>query len=111
MVKKTGISAYRLWLEGEVHESRGDLPGKVQQRIKKLMDGLAIKPRPYISKTLDTSGLAVPMQIEIRRLRLENWRIIYAVNDTEKWVWVLAIRQRPPYNYEDLTELASRLSK
>lgn len=32
----------------------------------------------------------------------ENWRIIYAVNDNEKWVWVLAIRQRPPYDYEDL---------
>jgi mRNA-degrading endonuclease RelE of RelBE toxin-antitoxin system len=111
MVKRARLRAYRLWLEAEVHEGRNDLPGKVRQRIKKLIDGLSAQPRPSISKTLDTEDLAVPAQIEIRRLRLENWRIIYAVNDAEKWVWVLAIRQRPPYDYEDLTELASPLSE
>jgi mRNA-degrading endonuclease RelE of RelBE toxin-antitoxin system len=111
MVKKEGIGAYQLWLEAEVHESRNDLPGKVRQRIKKMMDELAIQPRPSISKPLDTTGLTVPPQIEIRRLRLEHWRIIYAINDTEKWVWVLAIRQRPPYDYEDLTTLTYRLSE
>jgi len=111
MVEPEGISNYRLWLEAEVHVSRKYLPGKIRQRIKKLIEHLVEQPRPSMSRILVTEGLVVPTQIEIRRLRLENWRIIYAINDTEKWVWVLAIRQRPPYHYEDLTELASLLSE
>ena len=35
--------------------------------------------------------------------------MIYAVNDGEGWVWVLAVRQRPPYDYEDLDELVARV--
>lgn len=105
------LSTYRLWLDAEVHESRKVLPGNVRQRIKKLIDGLATKPRPSISRILDTEGLVLPVQIEIRRLHMENWRIIYAINDIEKWVWVLAIRQRPPYDYDDLVDLTSSLSE
>lgn len=36
-------------------------------------------------------------------------QVPYALNDYEKWVWILAIRQRPPYDYEDLPELAAKL--
>jgi hypothetical protein len=39
----------------------------------------------------------------------ERWRIIYAVSDAERWVWVLGIRHLPPYDYEDLSELVGRL--
>jgi mRNA-degrading endonuclease RelE of RelBE toxin-antitoxin system len=42
-------------------------------------------------------------------LRSGKWRIIYAVNEAEGWIWVLGIRQRPPYDYGDLPEVASRL--
>ena len=87
------------------------LPGQVRQRIKKLITDLAVQPRPSISKQLNTEGLSLPEAIEIRRLHLDNWRVLYAINDSENWVWVLAIRQRPPYDYEDLTEFASRLSE
>jgi mRNA-degrading endonuclease RelE of RelBE toxin-antitoxin system len=111
MVKQAEPGAYRVWLEDEVHQSRHTLPGKVRQRIRKLINGLNSQPRPSTSKQLDTTSLAVPGAVEMRRLRLENWRIIYAVNDTEKWVWVLAIRQRPPYDYEDLTDFVSRLTE
>ena len=111
MVKSVGAGAYRLWIEVEVHENRKGLPGKVRQRIKKLVDNLEKQPRPPASKPLDTEGLLVPAHVEIRRIRLENWRIIYAVNEAEKWVWVLAIHQRPPYDYEDLTDLTARLSE
>jgi hypothetical protein len=74
------------------------------------MEGLVTQPSPSISKTLDIQGLAVAEQIENRSLRFENWRVIYAINDVEKWVWVLAIRQRPPYDYEDVTDRTSKLS-
>jgi mRNA interferase RelE/StbE len=97
--------------EAEVHESRDVLPGKVRQRIKKLIDSLRVEPRPARSLALDIEDLPMPAQIEIWRIRLEDWRIIYAVNDSEQWVWVLAIHRRPPYDYEDLAKLASRLSE
>jgi mRNA interferase RelE/StbE len=109
MVKAGDQLSYRVWLEPEVHAGRNQLPGKIRQRIKKLMAGFITRPRQAGSQPLDSEGLNLPDQIEIRRFRLENWRIIYAVNDDEKWVWVLAIRQRPPYDYEDLPELAAKL--
>jgi hypothetical protein len=31
------------------------------------------------------------------------------VNDAEAWVWVLAVRKRPPYDYEDLEELLTEI--
>jgi len=109
MVKKAS-HRYRVWLEPEVHAQRTKLPGSVRQRVKRQIDKLAKEPRPSISRLLDASGINLPSEIEIRRIRLENWRILYAVNDNQGWVWILAIHRRPPYGYEDLPELISRLS-
>ncbi len=47
--------------------------------------------------------------IELRRIKLEKWRIIYAVNDVEEWVWVWGVRKRPPYDYDDLADFAESL--
>ncbi len=109
MVKQGKQAAYRLWIEPEVHAAREDLPGNIRQRIKKALDDLIANPRPSTSKELDSSDLDMPPSIEIRRLRLEHWRVLYAINDHEKWVWALGIYRRPPYQYEDLQELASKL--
>jgi mRNA-degrading endonuclease RelE of RelBE toxin-antitoxin system len=111
MVKQTGGSLYKVWIEPEVHANRDQLPGKVRQRIKKEINSFARNPRPPTSRPLDTEGLEIPTQVEIRRSRLENWRIVYVVNDAERLVWVLTIQQRPPYNYEDLAEFATRLAE
>jgi len=53
--------------------------------------------------------LDVPPDFEFRRLRLEHWRVLYAINEKDGLVWVLAIHRRPPYKYEDLPELVSKL--
>lgn len=46
------------------------------------------------------------MNAEPRRLRLDNWRIVYAVIETDvQVVAVVAVRRRPPYDYGDLPEL------
>ena len=82
----------------------------MRQRVKAVFDGLARDPRPSRSRSVDVTGLEVPAGIEVRRLRMEKWRIVYAVHDQEGWVWVLAVRQRPPYEYDDLPELVARLS-
>jgi mRNA interferase RelE/StbE len=101
---------FRLWVEPEVHSAREALPGNIRQRMKRLINGLSVEPRPASSKPLDTEELGVPENVEIRRLRLDRWRVLYAVNETEGWVWVLQIHKRPPYQYEDLPEIVSRLS-
>jgi mRNA interferase RelE/StbE len=103
------VSRYALFLDPEVHRARRDLPGAVRQRLRQAFDDLALEPRPPRTQPLDVTDLEVPAGIELRRLRLERWRVIYAVSDAEAWAWVLAVRQRPPYDYEDLAELAARL--
>jgi mRNA-degrading endonuclease RelE of RelBE toxin-antitoxin system len=58
----------------------------VRQRLKRAIDALAQNPRPSESRTLDVADLEVPSGVEFRRLRVERWRIVYAVNDAETWV-------------------------
>jgi len=101
---------YDLFLEPEVHAARHDLPGNMRQRIRRTIDGLAKAPRPPESRLLDTPDLDLPVGIEIRRVRLEHWRIVYAVHEDERWVWVLGLYRRPPYDYPNLPDLAHKLA-
>jgi mRNA interferase RelE/StbE len=103
------MSRARVYLDPEAHEARGSLPGHVRQRVKRTIDALADEPRPPGSQALDTEGLEVPRSTELRRIRLGSWRIVYAVNSSENWVWILALRRRPPYDYEDLATMLDRL--
>jgi len=75
------MTSYDLWLEPEVHHARKDLPGNFRQQIKRAVEQLANDPRPASSAPLDVSEIDVPAAVEVRRLRLPPWRIIYAVND------------------------------
>lgn len=80
------------------------LPGNVRQRILRALKDFAINPRPSQSEALDF----VLSQAEPRRLRLDHWRIVYAVVESEiNLVAVVAVRRRPPYQYNDLPELFS----
>ena len=82
-----------------------DLPSNMRQRVKQAISDFADNPRPSKSKELDLPGFAR----EVRRLRLDKWRILYAVSEDEKTVDVLALRKRPPYDYGDLEEIFSKL--
>jgi mRNA interferase RelE/StbE len=73
----------------------------MRQRVRKAIEGLRENPRPAKSKALDVPDL----ESEVRRLRLDRWRIIYAVTEADEIVDVLAIRKRPPYDYGDLESL------
>ena len=100
------MKKYNLFIEPSAHKQRKQLPGHVRQRIKRAIDDLKNDPRPHQSKPLDTTDLDISKNIELHRIRIDKWRIIYAINDEESWIWGLAIRKRPPYDYEDLVELA-----
>ena len=95
-----------------VHSARKKLPGQVRQRIKRTIDDLGQTPHPARSKELrlpDEAGSFVTTEWEIRRIRLDDWRIVYAVSETWEEIAVLTIQKRPPYDYEDLELLLSEL--
>jgi mRNA interferase RelE/StbE len=50
------------------------------------------------------------LSYELRRLRIDRWRIVYAVTEADRIVDVLAVRKRPPYDYGDLAELLAGLN-
>jgi mRNA interferase RelE/StbE len=103
------MSPLDLLIEPSVHEARKRLPGSVRQRIRIAIASLANDPRPPQTQMLDVTGIDVPVGVELRRLRLSRWRLVYAVHDKEGWVWVLGLYRRPPYDYGDLTEVAARI--
>ena len=83
-----------------------DLPGHMRQRVKRAIDALAEQPRPSQSKALKTGA---EIQAELRRLRLDAWRIVYAITNADRLIDVLAVRKRPPYDYGDLKALLSKV--
>src|SRR5262245_42650011 len=101
--------SYSIFIEPEVHAARDKLPGHIRQRMRRAIDDMAHAPRPSGTSSLDTAKVGVPPDVELRRLRIQSWRLIYAVNDAESWVWILGLHRRPPYDYDDLSALAGKL--
>jgi mRNA interferase RelE/StbE len=95
------VSRYTVYIIPDAWPKIKELPGNIRQRVKRAIDSLADNPRPARSKTLDVADVTP----EVRRLRLDQWRIVYAITEAEKIVDVLTIGKRPPYDYGDLEEL------
>ena len=99
----------RLWVEASVIDEIAALPGNMRQRVRKAIRELPENPHPVQSKTLDISAELQIEAIEVRRLRIEQWRIIYTIDRELDMISVLAVRRRPPYNYDDLPGLLESL--
>lgn len=99
------MTPYRVFIAPRALNETKELPGHVRQRIRRAIQALADDPRPANSKELDVRGLAQ----EVRRLRLDKWRVVYAITEAERAVDVLAVRKRPPYDYGDLSALLNEL--
>lgn len=99
--------SYKVWVESSALKEAQATPGNVRQRLKKAFQQLQNNPRPAGSKTLDWS----PEPFEPRRWRIDQWRIVYAVDDSARWIWILAVRKRPPYDYGDLADLLRQIGK
>lgn len=100
---------YLLDISATAQKEVKHLPGHIRQRVRRAIRALADDPRPPRSKELD---FALP-GVEPRRLRIEHWRIVYAVTETDyaHTVAVVAIRKRPPYDYHDLTDIFTDLEE
>jgi len=99
------VTGYTIYIRPSALKEIKELPGNFRQRMRRAVSGLAENPRPPKSKPLSVSGVA----IEVRRLRMDRWRLIYAITETDLIVDVLAVRKRPPYDYGDLSALLSGL--
>lgn len=95
------MTPYKVYVTPAAWKEIKALPGHIRQRVRRAVDSLAEDPRPSKSKPLDVPGL----KAEIRRLRMDRWRIVYAVTNVDEVVDILAVRKRPPYDYGDLTAL------
>ncbi len=97
---------YQVWINNEAKAEMIGLPGHMRQRVRRAIRSLAGEPRPHYSQLMRTpEGIAQ----EVRRLRLERWRVVYVVDEQWSEVGVLAVRKRPPYDYRDLPELLEGL--
>jgi mRNA interferase RelE/StbE len=102
------MASYRVEVDREIHKQIRRLPGNVRQRVIRALKGFRNEPRPSGSKPLsvDDLGVVLPQrEFEPRRLRIESWRIVYVIEGDDLLVSVLAIRKRPPYQYDDLKGL------
>jgi mRNA interferase RelE/StbE len=98
------MSRYTVYVLPDEFRRIKQLPGNVRQRVKNVIDKRADDPRPTQSKKLDVAGAEDPTR-EVRRVRLDNWRIVYVISEQEKAVDVVAVRKRPPCDYGDLGEI------
>ncbi len=99
------MNQFRIYVTQEALVEIKDLPGSIRQRIRQSIKELAWQPQPAHSKKLQFDD----PDRQLFRIRLDNWRIVYAITESENIIDVLAVRKRPPYDYGDLEELLDEL--
>lgn len=99
------MSRYTVYVIPRAWKEIKDLPGNMRQRVRRAVDALAENPCPSRSKRLNVPDL----EPELFRLRLDRWRVVYAIAEQDRIVDVLAVRKRPPYDYGDLQELLTEV--
>ena len=119
------MSPYIVYVTPTALEEVQDLPGHMRQRVRRAIAALADEPRPAESKALvrpiqeearDAQASAPNAEDqsqesahELRRIRLDRWRIVYAITESDQVIDVLTVRKRPPYDYGDLERLLSEM--
>ncbi len=105
------MASYQVEATGQVRKEIRRLPGNVRQRIIRTLRALEQEPRPHNSRLLDTvrAGIELESGAELHRIQIASWRIVYLIEEEWKLVSILAIRKRPPYQYDDLDELTGNV--
>jgi len=102
------MASFRVDIRRTARAKLRRLPGYARPIILNALKALVEAPNPPRSRLLDVDrlGLVLPPSVTLRRLRLDPWRVVYAVDASERRIVVLAVRRRPPYCYEDVADLA-----
>lgn len=96
------MNRYKVYITPQALKEVKSLPSRLRQRVKRAINQLAAKPRLPGSRALEAP---TDISAEVRRLRLDQWRLIYTINENDNVIDVLAVRKRPPYDYDDLIKL------
>ena len=87
---------YQLNIPKRVRREIERLPGHMRQRIKRVIASLCDAPRPTGAQELKE-----PQQ-GYWRIRIENYRIVYTIDDEGMIVNLKRVGQRGPNTYRDL---------
>ena len=101
------MSRYTVYATPQALREIKDLPGHMRQRVKRAIDELEDDPHPSGSKELEVPE---DIEVELWRVHLDQWRIVYAITEADRAIDVLAVRKRPPYDYGDLETLLAEIS-
>ena len=87
---------YRLRIPKSVLRELERLPGHMRQRVRRAIAGLSQEPRPQAAKALrgELTGHW--------RLRVEDHRIIYSIDDDTVVVEIIRVARRSASTYEGL---------
>jgi mRNA interferase RelE/StbE len=88
--------SYRIDYSQQARQDLRNMPARFRNRVRSMIEALSNDPRPARSKELrDLTGLY--------RLRLEQWRIIYAIDDEDVQIQIIRIKRKTgPETYEHL---------
>ncbi|GIV67817.1 type II toxin-antitoxin system RelE/ParE family toxin [Caldilinea sp.] len=100
------MKRYEIYVTPSAWAELQQLPGNVKQRLRKAIDGLTEHPTPPASKRLTYTSSS---KVLLYRLRIDRWRVVYAIDEEAAWVGILAVWRRPPYDYSDLEALPENL--
>ena len=75
---------------------------KIRQEIMRHVESLAGNPRPFEGKLFKKLKPPVALyQLTAQyRLRVGDYRILYDVDDSQRKVWILALRRRSEKTYQ-----------
>ena len=100
------MKPHNLYLSPAALKEIDQVPGHVRQRVRRAILALRTDPFPPTSKRLTVE---LTRSRESWRFRIDRWRIVYVMDPANQQILVIAVRQRPPYQYEDLGTLLSEL--
>jgi mRNA interferase RelE/StbE len=81
------MAEYAIQIARSAEKEIENLPANVLQRVTQKIDQLAVTPRP--------AGCVKLQAARNRwRIRVGNYRIIYAINDAQRLLDVMAVRHR-----------------
>ena len=81
---------YRIEISPKAKRDLRKIPNTDFEKIDRAIMALEQNPRPFGVKKL---------QDKVHRVRMGNWRIIYAIDDSEKWISIVGVKRRSEKTY------------
>jgi mRNA interferase RelE/StbE len=81
------VVPYQIEFSRQADRQFRNLPSQIQQRLKSRIDSLAAMPRPHGSEKLSGAD-------QLYRIRVGDYRIVYAVEDDRLLVLVVKVGHR-----------------